>query len=1138
MRAYLHDLFDILPFTDIENIQEVLNLEHRPDSVFSLLTEKDLSALSSLSASPDLPPRSRSISSCSFNSGLQIIITMSSSNIATVAQSSSKHPPVLTSGKITPAVAHAWENTCLQYFKQNDTPADKRVAKVTSGFQDTIVSDWYYNDSDTFDALPWKDFLATFRSRFLPKGWESTILTQLLRSRQKDDEPFEDWVLSLEKMNTILRGSTSHLDDTHLHAQIAASICEDLRFASDDDDVCNIISFKDWKDKLAQMDTICLRERARILHITGASARSKPLGLPIKAMSGKSNTARLPSLTDSELKLLRDNDGCFKCRKFFIDKKLRGKQNCPESFPDPTTYCTLMQADVDKVKRGVGKENIKPHLTVSVVVDGSDDAVYSISAIYLNAPPLAATSGILGTGSDSDNEYVSPALAPFTVPHIPWSTIVHGPSSDSQPLPMLINSGSPAVLIRLELISHLGLRRRKLPQPFPLGDVWGTESKDSAEWVKLRVSLPDSSWSSIVCRAIVVQSCCYPVIVGRPFLKSNHLVVDHSCNMVIDKRSRHDICATLMPPPPTSTPPTPTTLLRISPDPHLFRELSERTAAHHVECDEHTTNTAAATIHTLRKCTEELAYQEKLRAANLEVKQEFVDLFPDDIPHLDDLPTDVYHRFMLKDPHMADPQKVEKILNWSVPHNSSQVRAFLGLVCYIAPFLPKLADHMHILNALTTKEAELNFPQWTLAHQRAFDDIKSLICSHKVLTVIDHDNMGNNHIFVSCDASDFRTGALLSYGKSLETAQPIAFESCTLKGAELNYSIHEKELLPARLVGSSRHVDSKCPKLVVDSPEKPARKEYQYVLKNPPCARTPSPPPADHLEHTPNIENSVEDTYSVPLEPDITSSAPATAILVPASPPNPSLSDSIPDPASASPLSISLSVSPHAPNFPIIPLPIITMSSSTAKGLSGMPAPGSSKVPSFHGESSELLEFFEFFEDLTNDCKLSAPEKCKSLVHYVDKTTKHFWISLASYESQDFETLKKNILAQYPGADKGIRYTLRELEQLVVEQAGSEIQTETELLTYYRLFCPISQWLVHNSHITDCERNSYFWQGLPRDTRRAIDRRLELTIPDFSRAAPPDVEKVVAAGRFVFSDEAFDSEYNDPISMRLRSLKG
>ena len=44
--------------------------------------------------------------------------------------------------------------------------------------------------------------------------------------------------------------------------------------------------------------------------------------------------------------------------------------------------------------------------------------------------------------------------------------------------------------------------------------------------------------------------------------------------------------------------------------------------------------------------------------------------------------------------------KVEKILNWPFPKNAIDVCAFLGLVRYVATFLPKLADHTTILTPL------------------------------------------------------------------------------------------------------------------------------------------------------------------------------------------------------------------------------------------------------------------------------------------------------------------------------------------------------------------------------------------------------------------------------------------------------
>jgi hypothetical protein len=139
--------------------------------------------------------------------------------------------------------------------------------------------------------------------------------------------------------------------------------------------------------------------------------------------------------------------------------------------------------------------------------------------------------------------------------------------------------------------------------------------------------------------------------------------------------------------------------------------------------------------------------------------------------------------------------KIAKVLNWPMPKSATDVRGFLGLVRYIALFLPKLADYTCILTPLTTKDAKKNFPDWTPEHQTAFTAIKSLVVSAECLTTIDHECPGDNKIFVTCDASDWRTGATLSFGQTWETARPVAFDSMQLKPAEKNYPVHEKELL-------------------------------------------------------------------------------------------------------------------------------------------------------------------------------------------------------------------------------------------------------------------------------------------------------------------------------------------------------
>lgn len=142
-----------------------------------------------------------------------------------------------------------------------------------------------------------------------------------------------------------------------------------------------------------------------------------------------------------------------------------------------------------------------------------------------------------------------------------------------------------------------------------------------------------------------------------------------------------------------------------------------------------------------------------------------------------------------------DASKVARILDWPTPRKANDVRAFLGLVRYLANHLPALADHARILTPLTTKNAELEFPLWNERHATAFQAIKELVTSPQCLTTIDHDNPGKNKIFLTCDTSDYRTGAVLSWGETWKSARPVAFDSTQLREAELNYPVHEKELL-------------------------------------------------------------------------------------------------------------------------------------------------------------------------------------------------------------------------------------------------------------------------------------------------------------------------------------------------------
>jgi RNase H-like domain found in reverse transcriptase/Reverse transcriptase (RNA-dependent DNA polymerase) len=143
----------------------------------------------------------------------------------------------------------------------------------------------------------------------------------------------------------------------------------------------------------------------------------------------------------------------------------------------------------------------------------------------------------------------------------------------------------------------------------------------------------------------------------------------------------------------------------------------------------------------------------------------------------------------------ADITKVSRILDWLQPQKASDVWSFLGLVRYISTFLPVLAEHTSHLTPLTTRIAKQHWPGWSPQDQSAFDHIKQLVVSRECLTVIDHDNPGDNKIYVTCDASIHRTGTCLSFGPTWDTARPVTFDSMQYISAQSHYPTHEQELL-------------------------------------------------------------------------------------------------------------------------------------------------------------------------------------------------------------------------------------------------------------------------------------------------------------------------------------------------------
>ena len=130
--------------------------------------------------------------------------------------------------------------------------------------------------------------------------------------------------------------------------------------------------------------------------------------------------------------------------------------------------------------------------------------------------------------------------------------------------------------------------------------------------------------------------------------------------------------------------------------------------------------------------------------------------------------------------------KKRAILEAPTPQNLQQLRSFLGLLNYYGKFLPNLASILSPLYSLQKKKARWH---WGREQEEAFSKAKHLLTSAKVLVPYDP----NRKLILSCDASPYGIGAVLSHQFEDGSERPIAYASRTLAPAKKKYCQLEKE---------------------------------------------------------------------------------------------------------------------------------------------------------------------------------------------------------------------------------------------------------------------------------------------------------------------------------------------------------
>ena len=143
-----------------------------------------------------------------------------------------------------------------------------------------------------------------------------------------------------------------------------------------------------------------------------------------------------------------------------------------------------------------------------------------------------------------------------------------------------------------------------------------------------------------------------------------------------------------------------------------------------------------------------------------------------------------------------DSVKVQGLIDWPITTTVTEVRSFLSFGNFYKPFIADCAQIAQPLHDLTKKNVPFI---WSTNQQNAFDELKNQFASQPVLQPVNYESP----FTLQTDTSAFAIGATLSQTQEDRMEHPVAFFSCSLQPAEINYDIFHQELLA--IVKALRH---------------------------------------------------------------------------------------------------------------------------------------------------------------------------------------------------------------------------------------------------------------------------------------------------------------------------------------------
>jgi hypothetical protein len=138
----------------------------------------------------------------------------------------------------------------------------------------------------------------------------------------------------------------------------------------------------------------------------------------------------------------------------------------------------------------------------------------------------------------------------------------------------------------------------------------------------------------------------------------------------------------------------------------------------------------------------------------------------------------------------ANADKMARVCEWRTPRNLKETQRFLGLVQYLAHFMPDVTAYTRPLSAICRNGQPF---YWKPLHKACFNNIKVIACKSPILKPIDL--QADEPIWVICDASMLGIGAMYGQGKTWQTCRPAGFMSKKFTTAQINYRVFKMETI-------------------------------------------------------------------------------------------------------------------------------------------------------------------------------------------------------------------------------------------------------------------------------------------------------------------------------------------------------